>query len=170
MIRQAVVNDMNKIMEIYNDAILNTTAVYTYKAQTIEERLWWFQKKKEENYPVLVNEENNLVTGFATYGLFRPHPAYKYTVEHSVYVHKDYRQHGIGSALVKEIIKIAGEREYKTVVAGINASNKSSIAMHEKLGFKYSGTIKKAGFKFGQWLDLAFYQLELSGPRNPIDG
>lgn len=170
MIRQAVENDMQQIMEIYNDAILNTTAVYTYKAQTIEERLLWFQKKKEDNFPVLVFEEDNVVTGFATFGPFRPFPAYKYTIEHSVYVHKDYRKHGTGTALVKELIKTAGEREYKTIVAGIDAANKNSIAMHEKLGFQYSGTVKKAGFKFGRWLDLAFYQLELAGPQNPIDG
>jgi L-amino acid N-acyltransferase YncA len=170
MIRQAVENDMYQIMEIYNDAIQNTTAVYTYKTQTIEERLLWFKKKKEDNFPVLVAEEDNLVTGFATFGPFRPFPAYKYTIEHSVYVHKDYRKRGIGTALVKEIIKIAGEREYKTIVAGIDASNKNSIAMHEKLGFQYSGTVKKAGFKFGRWLDLVFYQLELPGPEKPVDG
>lgn len=170
MIRQAVEKDLYEIMEIYNDAILNTTAIYTYKVKTIEERMSWFQKKQEDNFPVIVFEKDNVVAGFATFGPFRPYPAYKYTVEHSVYVHKDCRKHGIGSALVKEIIKIADEREYKTIVAGIDASNENSIAMHEKMGFHYCGTVKKAGFKFGRWLDLVFYQLELGGPKNPIDG
>jgi phosphinothricin acetyltransferase len=144
--------------------------VYTYKEQTIEERKLWFQKKTEDNFPVLVFEEDNKVMGFATFGPFRAWPAYKYTIEHSVYVHKDNRKRGIGTALVKKIIDIANEREYKTLVAGIDASNEKSILMHEKLGFQYCGTIKKAGFKFGRWLDLAFYQLELHGPQNPIDG
>jgi phosphinothricin acetyltransferase len=169
VIRQATENDMSRILEIYNDAILNTTAVYTYKVQTIEERNLWFQKKNEDKYPVIVFEEDNKVLGFATFGPFRVWPAYKYTIEHSVYVHKDYRKHKIGTALVHQIISIANEREYKTLVAGIDASNENSIKMHEKLGFQHSGTIKRAGFKFGKWLDLAFYQLELLGPKNPID-
>jgi len=170
VIRQAVNNDLYQIMEIYNDATLNTTAVYTYKAQTIEERKLWFQNKQKDNFPVLVFEEKDRVIGFATFGPFRAWPAYKYTIEHSVYVHENYRNHGIGTALVKMIIKLANDRGFATLVAGIDAFNESSIKMHQKLGFQYSGTIKRAGFKFGKWLDLVFYQLDLSGPKNPIDG
>ncbi|MDD4238546.1 MAG: GNAT family N-acetyltransferase [Desulfotomaculaceae bacterium] len=170
MLRSAVEKDLYEILEIYNDAILNTTAVYTYRVQTIEERKLWFQNKQEDNFPVLVFEEKDRVTGFATFGPFRAWPAYKYTIEHSVYVHKGNRKRGVGTALVKQIIKIANEREFATLVAGIDAFNENSIKMHEKLGFQYSGTIKRAGFKFGKWLDLAFYQLELSGPKNPMDG
>lgn len=170
MIRSAVENDLYGILEIYNDAILNTNAVYTYRIQTLQERKSWFNKKKEDNFPVLVFEEKNKVIGFATFGPFRAWPAYKYTIEHSVYVHKEHRNYGVGTALVKQIIKKANEREFATLVAGIDASNEKSIRMHEKLGFQYCGIIKRAGYKFGQWLDLAFYQLNLKGPENPIDG
>ena len=169
MIRPAVERDLIKVLEIYNDAVLNTTAVYTYHAQTLEERKLWFQKKMEDHLPVLVFEENNEVLGFATYGPFRAWPAYKYTIEHSVYVDIGARKLGIGSALVQEIVNLADERNYTTIVAGIDASNKNSISMHEKLGFEYSGTIRRAGFKFGKWLDLAFYQINLKGPENPSD-
>lgn len=170
MFRQAVEGDLNKILEIYNDAVLNSTAVYTYAAQSLEERKLWFQKKNKEKLPILVFEENDLVLGFATFGPFRAWPAYKYTIEHSVYVDSDYRNHGVGTALMKEIIKVANERDYATMVAGIDSCNENSIRMHEKLGFEYSGTIKRAGFKFGKWLDLIFYQLDLQGPIHPIDG
>jgi phosphinothricin acetyltransferase len=170
MIRQAAENDLSKILDIYNDAILNTTAVYTYNVQTLEERMLWFHKKNEDGFPVLVFEENNTVVGFATFGPFRAWPAYKYTIEHSVYVHNDCRRHGIGTELIKEIIKIADERKFMTLVAGIDAFNENSLKMHERLGFTYSGSIKKAGFKFGKWLDLVFYQKNLSGPENPMDG
>ena len=170
MIRQAVENDLCRILDIYNDAIINTTAIYTYNVQTLEERTSWFHKKNEDGFPVLVFEENGLVMGFATFGPFRAWPAYKYTIEHSVYVHKEYKHQGIGTALVKEIIRIADERKFATLVAGIDALNINSLKMHEILGFEYSGTIKRAGFKFGKWLDLVFYQLNLSGPENPIDG
>lgn len=170
MIRTAVENDLYGILEIYNDAILNTTAIYTYNVQTIQERKLWFHKKNEDNFPVFVFEEEDMVIGFATIGPFRTWPAYKYTVEHSVYVHKGFRNHGVGTALVKQIIANANEREYATLVAGIDTFNEKSIKMHQELGFKHSGTIKRAGFKFGKWLDLAFYQLDLVGPKKPIDG
>jgi len=169
MIRQATEKDLEDILEIYNEAILNTTAVYAYKAHTINERKQWYDKKMQEGYPILVFEENDKVMGFATFGPFRAWPAYKYTIEHSIYVHDQYRNKGIGTALVKEIIRISNEREFATIVAGIDEANEMSIKMHKKLGFKYSGTIHKAGFKFGKWLNLAFYQLELKGPKDPVE-
>ena len=170
MIREASEKDLKGILEIYNDAILNTTAIYAYKIQTLEEKKQWYEKKKQDGYPVLVFEENGRAVGFATFGPFREWPAYKYTIEHSIYVHKDYRNQGIATKLMKEIIKIASAREYATVVAGIDAANEVSIKMHEKMGFKHSGTVTKAGFKFGKWLDLAFYQLNLAGPKIPLEG
>ena len=169
MIRESSEKDLKDILEIYNDAILNTTAIYAYKTQSLEEKKKWYEKKKQEGYPLLVFEESGKVVGFATFGPFREWPAYKYTIEHSIYVHKDYRNHGIATKLMKEIIKIANEREYSTLVAGIDAANEVSIKMHEKIGFKYSGTVTKAGFKFGKWLDLAFYQLDLAGPKIPSE-
>jgi phosphinothricin acetyltransferase len=170
MIREATEKDLVDILEIYNEAILDTTAVYDYKIHTLDERTQWYKKKKQEGYPLLVFEKKDKIVAFATFGPFRAWPAYKYTIEHSVYVHKDYRNKGIATKLMKEIIKIANEREYATLVAGIDATNESSIKMHEKMGFKYSGTIRKAGFKFGKWLDLAFFQLNLKGPRIPEEG
>lgn len=158
------------ILEIYNDAILNTTSVYDYEAHTIHDREHWYEKKKQEAYPIFVYVENNKVVGFATLGPFREWPAYKYSVEHSIYVHKGYRNKGIGMLLTKKIIRVANEREYATLVVGIDDANEKSIKMHEKLEFKYSGTINKAGYKFGRWLNLAFYQLELKGPKKPTEG
>jgi len=169
MIREATEKDLQDILDIYNDAILNTTAVYAYKPHTIDERLEWFKNKKKENYPIIIFEKDEKVAGFVTFGPFRAWPAYKYTIEHSVYVNKDYRNAGIATALLREIIRIADEREYETLVAGIDASNVSSIKLHERLGFEYSGVVKRAGYKFGEWLDLAFYQLQLSGPKFPIE-
>ena len=169
MIREASKRDLVDILEIYNDAILHTTAIYDYKIHTIDDRIQWYEKKMQDGYPILVAEENNKVIGFATFGSFRAWPAFKYSIEHSVYVDEIYSNKGIGTLLLKEIIKISNEREFATIVAGIDGSNKKSIRMHEKLGFKYSGTINKAGYKFGKWLDLVFYQLELKGPKNPIE-
>ncbi|MBI4180693.1 MAG: N-acetyltransferase [Chloroflexi bacterium] len=167
MIRYAQTTDLGAILDIYNDAILNTTSVYDYKPHTIEDRLSWYEKKVSDGFPVLVSEENKDVIGFATFGPFRAWPAYKYTVEHSVYVHKDHRGKRVGTRLMIELIKIANEREYVTMVAGIDSSNEGSRVMHENLGFTNCGTIKKAGYKFGKWLNLTFYQCELRGPTTP---
>lgn len=167
MIRYAQPGDLSAILEIYNDAILNTTAVYDYKPHTIEDRLSWYEKKVSDGFPMLVFEENNLVIGFATYGPFRAWPAYKYTIEHSVYVHKDHRAKRVGTRLLEQLIKIANDREYATMVAGIDSSNEGSRVMHEKLAFINCGTIQKVGYKFGKWLDLTFYQYELRGPLRP---
>lgn len=120
----------------------------------------------DAGYPILVSEQAGKVAGFATFGPFRDWPAYKYSIEHSIYVDKGYRKKGIASSLMNEIIAIAREREYKMMVAGIDAENEKSIVMHEKFGFVHAGTIKNIGFKFNQWRDLAFYQLELNGQRN----
>jgi L-amino acid N-acyltransferase len=170
MIRKATEKDLFDIIEIFNEAILNTTAVYDYKVHTLDDRTQWYEKKKQDGHPLLVYEKNNKVVAFATFGPFRAWPAYKYTIEHSVYVHKDYRNEGIATKLLKEIINIANEREYATLVAGIDASNEISIKLHERMGFEFSGVIKKAGFKFDKWLDLTFYQLDLKGPRVPSEG
>ena len=167
MIRYAQVADLAAILDIYNDAILDTTSVYYYEARTIQDRLSWYEKKVRDGLPVLVFEENSHVIGFATFGPFRARPAYKYTVEHSVYVHKHHRGKGVGTRLMIELIKIANETGYATMVAGIDSNNEVSRIMHENLGFTNCGTIERVGYKFGKWLDLTFYRYELRGPKTP---
>lgn len=157
-----------EIREIFNEAILNSTALYDYKPRTMEILNKWYAEKQNRNYPVIgVFDYEDLLLGFASYGSFRSRPAYKYTVEHSVYVRSDHRGLGIGSILLKEIVKIAQEQDYHVLVGGIDASNLESIRLHEKEGFVFNGIIREAGFKFGRWLDLAFYQLILKTPLYP---
>ncbi|QDR81169.1 GNAT family N-acetyltransferase [Sporomusa termitida] len=169
MIRSAGPGDLAAIQEIYNEAIINTTAVYDYKPYTMAARTLWYEDKVNAGLPVLVYEEGNLVVGFATFGPFRAKPAYKYTIEHSVYVHNKHRGKHIGTILMQELIKLANAQGYATMVAGIDASNLGSRTMHEKMGFCFSGTIHKAGYKFGRWLDLSFYQYKLAGPDKPTE-
>jgi L-amino acid N-acyltransferase len=166
MIRNAIQNDIGDILSIYDDAILNTTAVYTYDPFDLEYAQQWYKKKVQDYWPVLVYEIDNKVAGFATFGSFRDWPAYQYTIEHSIYVHPNYRRQGIAMYLMKELINIAEARDYAVIVAGIDADNEGSLALHKKLGFNEVGLIKKAGYKFDRWLNLAFYQLSLPGPKN----
>jgi len=167
VIRDATTADVPGILAIYNDAILHTTAVYDYEPHALEARQAWFAQKVEAGFPVLVYESEGRVAGFASFGPFRAWAAYRYTVEHSVYVHPAFRGRGIGFSLLRRIVDVAAEREYKVIVGGIDSANEQSIRLHEKLGFERVGTIEKAGYKFGRWLDLAFYRLELHGPRRP---
>ncbi len=159
-----------QILEILNDAIETSTALYDYKHRTLESMVSWFEAKRSGSFPVIGVMESNQLAGFASYGVFRPWPAYKYTVEHSVYVHKEHRGKGLGLALMRELIAEARRQELHVMVGGIDIENRSSIALHEKLGFVSAGVVKQAAFKFGRWLDLAFYQLVLDTPPNPVDG
>lgn len=167
MIRSATKEDVPTILEIFNDNILHSTAIYMYREQTFEQRLEWFEQKQAKGEPLFVFEVDGEVAGYATYGSFRAYPAYQYTVEHSVYVHKNHYKKGIATKLMHVLINHATEHEVKTMVAGIDKENEASIVIHEKLGFTYSGTIRNAGYKFNRWLDLVFYQLDLQGPENP---
>ena len=159
------------ILAILNDAILNTTALYDYKPRTLATMTAWFEAKEKGNYPVVgaVTESGELM-GFASYGPFRAWPAYKYTVEHSVYVARAFRGEGIGKRLLQEIVNAARQQDYHVLVGGIDSQNAVSIRLHERIGFQHAGTIRQAGFKFGRWLDLAFYQLILDTPARPVDG
>lgn len=159
------------VREIFNDAILHTTALYDYQPRPAQAVLHWFGTKAGRGEPVLgaVDGQGTLL-GFATWGAFRERPAYKYSVEHSVYVHREHRRQGVAEALLRELIRRAEQRELHLLVGGIDADNAPSIALHEKLGFRHAGTIRQAGFKFGRWLDLAFYQLLLPTPGAPVDG
>jgi L-amino acid N-acyltransferase len=159
------------MLDIFNDAIVNSTALYDYQARSPESMVGWFKAKETGRYPVIgaLGDSGDLL-GFASYGTFRAWPAYKYSIEHSVYVHKAHRGKGIGPALMRQLIAAAKEQQYHCMVGGIDIANAGSIAMHEKLGFKHAGTIKHAGFKFGRWLDLGFWQLLLETPAHPGDG
>lgn len=159
------------ILDILNEQIRTSTAVYEYVERTPESMVTWFKAKDARNYPVIgVEDESGALMGFATYGVFRERPAYKYTVEHSVYVHQDHRGKGLGLTLMERLIEAARAQDLHVMVGGIDATNAVSIAMHEKLGFVLAGTIRESGYKFGTWLDLAFYQLTLQTPRHPVDG
>lgn len=161
----------SQILDIFNDAIINSTALYDYNPRTLESMIGWFKTKEINQFPVIgATDEKGTLLGFASYGTFRAWPAYKYSVEHSVYVHKNYQGCGIGKALLRQLIDTAKTQQYHVMIGGIDTTNVGSIALHESLGFIHAGTIKHAGFKFGKWLDLGFYQLILETPVNPVDG
>jgi phosphinothricin acetyltransferase len=159
------------ILAILNEAIVNSTALYDYKPRTMESMSTWFAAKRAGNFPVIgLEDAAGELLGFASYGSFRAFPAYKYTVEHSVYVHHAQRGRGLGRQLLQALIERARAQGLHVLVGGIDAANSASIALHTQLGFAPCGVVRQAGFKFGRWLDLAFYQLILDTPAQPVDG
>jgi phosphinothricin acetyltransferase len=141
--------------------VLTTTAVYDYNPRSTEQQAAWFQAKREQNLPVLVAEEANSIIGFASYGQFRPWPAYLHSVENSLYVAPERRGQGIGSLLLPALIRRAADRGLHTMIAGIDATNETSLRLHAKFGFERVAQFREVGWKFERWLDLAFLQLML---------
>lgn len=148
------------ILDIFNDAILHSTALYEYQPRSPESMTEWFHKKEAGRFPVIgAEDESGRLAGFATYGTFRMYEGYRYTAEHSIYVHKDFRGRGLGFTLMGRLIEAAKRQQIHTLIGVIDASNLASVALHEKLGFTHAGTLKEAGYKFDRWLDVSLYQL-----------
>jgi phosphinothricin acetyltransferase len=167
IIRKAEEQDLQALLDIYNDAILNTTAVYNYKPHTLAMRQEWFAQKQKDNFPVLVAVQGAEILGFSTYGHFRAWAAYKYSVEISVYIHSEHRGKGIAKLLYPPLFAVAKEQQLHTLIAGIDADNTASIKLHEHFGFTMAGHFKEVGYKFSKWLDLVFMQLHLPTPDHP---
>lgn len=162
IVRAAVESDLPIILEIYNDAVLNTTAIWNETLVDIDNRKAWLLDRQSKSFPVLVsvNDEGH-VTGYASFGDWRAFDGYRQTVEHSVYVHKTARGGGIGKVLMLALIEKARELGKHVMVAGIESGNEASIHLHERLGFQAVGYLPEVGTKFGKWLDLTFMQIVL---------
>ncbi|KOA70511.1 N-acetyltransferase family protein [Pantoea agglomerans] len=168
IIRAAVESDAEIIAEIYNDAVLNTTAIWNENRIDVANRIAWINSRQQAGFPVIVaTDKDDTVLGYASYGDWRPWDGYRHTVEHSVYVHKDVRGKGAGAALMQGLIQLAREAGKHVMVAAIESENAASIALHKKLGFIESGRMTEVGTKFGRWLDLTFLQLRLDERKRP---
>jgi len=161
IIRPYKTEDCTSILEIVNYTILNSTALYEYLPRTLEQQQNILANKLLNGFPVFVAENNGFVVGFGLFGTFRFKEAYKNTIEHSVYVSIESQGKGIGKKLLSALIEKAKAQNYHTMIAVIDAENKSSIRFHENFDFKTVGYLKETGFKFNRWLDTVFMQLML---------
>jgi L-amino acid N-acyltransferase len=157
-IRPAGSDDLEAMLAIYNDAIVNTTAVYDYQRRTADAQRQWFETKQAQRLAVLVAVENAGIIGFGSFGPFRPWPAYQFTVENSLYVDSAFRRKGAGTALLASLVTAAHTAGYHTMVAGIDATNEASLALHRKAGFEPVAHFREVGWKFERWLDLVFME------------
>lgn len=167
-IRPAVADDLPAITDIYSDVIATSTAVYSLLPATLAERRAWFESRAAARFPILVGVSTGGVIGFASFGEFRGvWPGYRYSVEHSVHVHRDQRSKGVGSRLVRALFPLASAMGKHVMIGGIDAANAGSLHMHERLGFQQVAHFREVGHKFGRWLDLVFVQrfLDSAGAR-----
>lgn len=160
-LRDATENELSTIMEIYNDAVLNTTAIWNDTLVDLDNRKDWFAARKQRGFPVIVAVKDGVVAGYASYGDWRAFDGYRHTREHSVYVHKGARGSGIGKLLMQAVIEHASGNDVHVLIGAIEAENTASIRLHESLGFRAVGRFSEVGTKFGRWLDLTCMELKL---------
>lgn len=155
-------DDLAQILAIYNEVIRNSTAVFSDEEFSPARGQAWFDTKMERGFPLIVARDASGITGFGTFGEFRAWPGYRHSVEHSVHVRADRRGQGIGRAMVVELLGRAAASSKHVMIAGIDADNAVSIALHRSLGFTSAGHFHEVAFKFGRWLDLVFLQCILT--------
>ena len=158
IIRDAVEAYLPAMLEIYNDAVLNTTAVWSIHTVDLDSRRALLRDRRSRGYPLLVAALDHTVLGYATFGDFRPWDGYAQTVEHSIYVHRHHHGKGVGKALMPPLIEAAQGLGKHVMMAGVDASNSASIHFHQAFGFTEAGRLKEVGWKFDRWLDLVFMQ------------
>lgn len=164
IVRDATAADLPALLVIHNDAIATTTAIRDEQQVDLDDRRQWLETRQSSGLPVLVAEIGGEVTGYASYGPWRPKSGYRFTVENSVYAHPDHRGRGVANALMPVLLERARAGEVHSIVAGIESTNTISIALHEKFGFRRVAHLPQVGLKFGRWLDLDYLQLSLSDP------
>lgn len=169
-IRDTLVSDVPAIAAIYADAVNNGTASYELIPPDADEMNRRFKTLQDGGFPYLVATLDNRIVGYAYAGAYRPRPAYRFMVEDSVYIHPDFQGHGIGNALLGNLITACENRGYRQIVAviGDGSNHHASIRIHEKHGFHHVGMMEATGFKHGRWLDTALMQLSINGGANTL--
>lgn len=163
-VRAATETDIPAIAAIYRPAVLTGTASFELAPPDDTEMLRRFRTLTEAGYPYLVAEAEGRVLGYAYADAYRPRPAYRFSLENSIYVAADAQRSGVGRILLEALIDICTAKGYRQMIAVIGDSAQSaSIRLHRSAGFRFSGTIHSVGYKHGRWLDSVIMQLAL-GP------
>lgn len=166
VIRDAEERDLPAIFEIYNEQVLHGTATFDTEPRTLPRDRGWLLERDRVRHPVIVAERGGRVVGWASLSLWSTKCAYARAVEESVYVHKDGRGLGVGTALLRAIIEKGRAGGVQVLLARITTENPRSVELHERLGFQRVGTQRRVGEKFGRILDVVMLDLHLDGYRH----
>lgn len=160
-IRKAVTQDLQALLNIYNDAVMNSTATFDLHTKNMDEWKEWYSAHNIENHPLYVAElSDGTIAGYASLSGYREKEAYRSTVELSVYVDAHYRRRGIADALMQTLLADARrDNRTHTVVSVITSGNAASVRLHEKFRFTYAGTVREVGFKHGAYQSIDQYYL-----------
>ncbi len=157
-IRMARPSDSEAIRSIYNAEVVGSTATFDLVPRTRAEQDAWMVEHRGPHAAVVAADDGDNVLGFGSLSVFRNRPAYATTVENSVYVDAGSRGAGIGRALLDELISLADQHGFHTVIARIGGGNEASIALHLACGFEMVGVEREVGRKFNRWLDVSVLQ------------
>ena len=168
-IRPATFDDVPAITRIYAHAVTHGTASFELEAPTEADMRKRMETLLAGKFPYIVAEIDGALVGYAYAGPYRARPAYRFSVENSIYVAPEMHRRGIGRVLLKALIDASTERGFRLMIAVIGDSNQAgSIGVHKALGFQDAGVFKNVGYKFGRWLDTVHMQLPLGdGPNTP---
>ena len=159
-IRPVIEQDAEQIAAIYNWYILNTIISFETEAVSPADMRARIQEKQQK-YDWLVAEENDELLGYAYYGAFRARAAYHHTVEATIYLAKQGMGRGLGRQLYSRLIESASDHGFRSLIGVISLPNPASLALHQKLGFVEVGVLKQVGYKFGDYIDVALWQLSI---------
>jgi L-amino acid N-acyltransferase YncA len=160
--RPALEADLPAITKIYEHAVLHGTATFELIAPDLAEMTRRFRALTDGGFPYLVAERDGRLSGYAYAGPYRPRPAYRFTVENSIYLDPAIHRRGVGLVLLRRLIEACEQRGYRQMVAVIgDSANAGSIGVHTACGFQMIGTHPNVGLKFGRWLDTVMMQLPL---------
>jgi phosphinothricin acetyltransferase len=166
LIRLATADDLVAINDIYSHYVHHSTCTYQEESEPIESRRAWFEKHGDK-HPVTVATIDGRVVGWGSLSPYHLRSAYRFTVENSVYVHHEMQRRGIGSLLLQDLLDRARAAGHRVIIAGIDAEQTASVALHAKFGFQHVGRLKQVGFKFGRWLDVIYMELVLENDQRP---
>jgi phosphinothricin acetyltransferase len=161
-IRPTTPADLPAITAIYRHAVLTGTATFELEPPDLAEMTRRYDSLMSEGFPYIVATLDGVVAGYAYAGPYRARPAYRFSVENSIYLDPAAQGKRIGTQLLQVLITESEKRGYRLMVAVIgDSANAASIGVHTRAGFKMVGTLENVGLKFGRWLDTVLMQLPL---------
>jgi L-amino acid N-acyltransferase YncA len=159
--RLAAMDDAEAIRTIYNREVVGSTVTFDMVPRSLEDQQQWLDEHSGAHPAIVAVTDGGQVCGFGSLSPYRPRPAYRTTVEDSVYVDPRFQGQGVGRAVLSELVHLAGGHGFHAVIGRIVGGHEASIGLHRACGFEQIGTEKEVGRKFGKWLDVVLMQLLL---------
>lgn len=157
-LRTAALRDAEAMADIYNFEVENSTATFDLVARSLDEQRAWISARTGAFSAIVAVSSEHGVVGFAALSTYRDRAGYRTTVENSVYVHRSHQRQGVGKLLLGQLVGLARDSGFHTMIARIDSGSTGSLALHRALGFIEVGVEREIGRKFGRWLDSIIMQ------------